>query len=204
MTVLFQPSTAEVALERDIFTYRAYMAQNKFLVVMDEIKPHSSEKVQPLRLLAEYLSSPSKRDSVLNQLEQKLAVAGIENETLVLSAATIYMKEQNYEAAYRVLHTVESLEAIAFIVDILLKLDRVDLARKKLKEMQEKDDDATLTQLVQAWVNVAMVADFICHFSCLNVLLNGRGEINCKMRTTFIKKLWTNMAPLRYCLTRRL
>lgn len=148
------------------------MAQNKFLVVMDEIKPRSSEKVQPLRLLAEYLSSPSKRESVLNQLEEKLAIAGVENEPLVLSAATIYMKEQNYEAAYRVLHTIDSLEAMAFIIDILLKLDRVDLARKKLKEMQEKDDDATLTQLVQAWVNVAMVSEPLLRFCCVtNVFL---------------------------------
>lgn len=137
------------------------MAQNKFLVVMDEIKPHSSEKVQPLRLLAEYLSSPSKRESVINQLEQKLTIAGVENEALVLVAAIVYMKEQNYEAAYRVLHTIETLEAIALSVDILLMLDRVDLARKKLKEMQEKDDDATLTQLAQAWVNIAMVSGWL-------------------------------------------
>lgn len=137
------------------------MAQNKFLVVLDEIKANSSERVQPLRLLAEYLSAPSRRESVLSQIEQKLTVAGIENETLVLVAAIVYMKEQNYEAAYRVLHTIDTLESIALTVDILLLLDRVDLARKKLKEMQEKDDDATLTQLTQAWVNIAMVCSVI-------------------------------------------
>lgn len=133
------------------------MAQNKFLVVLDEIKPNSSERVQPLRLLAEYLSTPSKREYVLNQLEKKLAVASVENETLVLVAAIVYLKEQNYESAYRVLHTIDTLETLAMIIDILLLLDRVDLARRKLKEMQEKDDDATLTQLAQAWVNIAMV-----------------------------------------------
>lgn len=141
------------------------MAQNKFLVVLDEIKASASERIQPLKLLAEYLSSPEKRESIVAQLDQKfVASANIDNDILVLVAAIIYEKEQNLEAAYRVLHTVDNLEAFAFIVDILLKLDRLDLARKKLKEMQEKDDDATLTQLAQAWINVATVKNYYRYF----------------------------------------
>lgn len=135
------------------------MAQHKFLVVLDEIHGASPAKVQSLKLLAEYLSNKSKqkRDEVISQLEQKLSSPVADNDILVLVAATIYIHEDNYESAYRVLHNSESLEAMAFILDILLKLHRVDLAKKKLKEMQDKDDDATLTQLAQAWVNVSVV-----------------------------------------------
>lgn len=133
------------------------MAQNKFLVVLDEIHGASPPEIQPLKYLAEYLSNKSKQEAILSQVEQQLS-ANANNETLLIVASIIYMQENNIEAAYRVLHSSDSLEALAYIVDILLKLNRVDLARKKLKEMQEKDDDATLTQLVQAWCNIAVVS----------------------------------------------
>lgn len=153
-----KPSSPEIAIQRDIFTYRSYIAQNKYLVVLDEIHGASSPEVQPLKFLAEYLQPKANQPGIIDQVNQKVDTTA-HNETLVLVAATIYILEGNLDGAYRYLHSSDSLEAMAFIVDILLKLDRVDLALKKLKEMQEKDDDATLTQLAQAWVHTAMGGD---------------------------------------------
>ena len=43
------------------------------------------------------------------------------------------------------------------MVQMYIAMERIDAARKELKTLQEKDDDATITQLAQAWTFIAMV-----------------------------------------------
>uniref|UniRef100_A0A1B6ISD7 Coatomer subunit epsilon n=2 Tax=Homalodisca liturata TaxID=320908 RepID=A0A1B6ISD7_9HEMI len=152
-----KPSTTELQVERDIILYRAYIAQRKYRVVLDEIHGASPPELRPLKLLADYLANSNKRDAIVESVKEQLSgSADISNHTFVIVAATIFCHESNYEAALRVLHQDDNLESSAMNIQIFLQMDRVDLARKELKAMQEKDEDATLTQLAQAWVNIAM------------------------------------------------
>uniref|UniRef100_H2YTG4 Coatomer subunit epsilon n=1 Tax=Ciona savignyi TaxID=51511 RepID=H2YTG4_CIOSA len=140
-----------------VFMYRAYISQRKFGVVLDEIKSSASDELKAVKLLADYLSNPSKKDVILKAVDEKTSGnVDIENTTLPLMAASIYYHEANYDAALRTLHNIESLEASALSIQILLTINRLDLAKKELKRMMEVDEDATLTQLAQAWFNIAV------------------------------------------------
>ncbi|KAK2860900.1 hypothetical protein Q7C36_005066 [Tachysurus vachellii] len=153
-------SGPEKELEKDIFLYRAYIAQRKFGVVLEDVKPNSSEELKAVRMFADYMSSDAKRDVIVAELDKKMSKSvDVSNTTFLLMAASIYLHEGNTDAALRTLHQGESLECMTMSIQILLKLDRLDLARKELKKMQELDEDATLTQLATAWVNLAVGGD---------------------------------------------
>ncbi|XP_038595806.1 coatomer subunit epsilon isoform X1 [Tachyglossus aculeatus] len=152
-----KPSSPEKEVERDVFLYRAYVAQRKYGVVLDEIKANSCAELQAVRMFAEYLSNENQRDAIVADLDRKMANSvDVANTNFLLMAASIYFHDKNPDSALRALHQGESLECMAMNVQILLSLDRLDLARKELKKMQEQDEDATLTQLATAWVNLAM------------------------------------------------
>uniref|UniRef100_A0A4W3GZF2 Coatomer subunit epsilon n=1 Tax=Callorhinchus milii TaxID=7868 RepID=A0A4W3GZF2_CALMI len=153
-------SRPEKEVERDVFLYRAYIAQRKYGVVLDDIKPSSSAELQAVRMFAEYLASEERRDGITAELDKKMAKSvDVSNTTFLLMAASIYLHAENTDAAFRTLHQGDSLECMAMSIQIFLKLDRLDLARKELKKMQEQDEDATLTQLGTAWVNLGMGGD---------------------------------------------
>eukprot|EP00088_Acartia_fossae_P007526 TRINITY_DN13541_c0_g1_i2.p1 TRINITY_DN13541_c0_g1~~TRINITY_DN13541_c0_g1_i2.p1 ORF type:complete len:315 (-),score=83.88 TRINITY_DN13541_c0_g1_i2:319-1221(-) len=144
-------------LERDVFLYRSYLALNKHRVVLDEISSSSPDLVQPLKMLATFLAYPAKRDDIVADLDNKMGGnVDVSNYVLLLVAATIYLHVGQPESALKVLHPSDHLECSALKVQALLSMNRPDLAKKELKNLIEKDEDATLTQLAQAWTNMAL------------------------------------------------
>ncbi|XP_025198263.1 coatomer subunit epsilon [Melanaphis sacchari] len=153
------PNYGDLRLQRDIFMYRAYLAQKKFSIVLSEIKANSPPELKPLKLLAEYLQNPGNRNSILKILEEELENMYEINHSLVIVAATIYNHEKNYESALKVLKNDDTLEGLTLSLIIYLRMNRVDLASKEFRKLKEKDEDATLTQMAQAWLNLALGGD---------------------------------------------
>jgi len=140
---------------RDCFVYRSYIAQNKFRVVTDAIKPSAEASLKAVRLYSEFMSSnPDKKASVIAQLEDMLQ-KDASDDTVVLMTASALFTVGNYEAALRCLHQSNDLECLNLTVKILLSINRTDLAVKEQKKMCDLDEDSILTQLATAWLNVA-------------------------------------------------
>uniref|UniRef100_A0A9J2P968 Coatomer subunit epsilon n=1 Tax=Ascaris lumbricoides TaxID=6252 RepID=A0A9J2P968_ASCLU len=150
----------EEKLARDVYMYRAYIAQNKPSTALSEIDIHSAAPaLVAVRRFAEYLTAPGKRAKIVEEIESEFNGGMPNDDTVLLMSAFIYMREQNIDSALRILHQSDGLECRAATVQCLLKMDRVDLAVKEVKKMQEVDEDATITQLALAWVNTALGKD---------------------------------------------
>lgn len=57
----FQLNSPDLKTERDVLMYRAYIAQRKFGVVLDEVRSSCPDELQAVRMYADYLSNESRR-----------------------------------------------------------------------------------------------------------------------------------------------
>eukprot|EP01112_Ceratiomyxa_fruticulosa_P005006 TRINITY_DN15569_c0_g1_i1.p1 TRINITY_DN15569_c0_g1~~TRINITY_DN15569_c0_g1_i1.p1 ORF type:complete len:295 (+),score=68.67 TRINITY_DN15569_c0_g1_i1:763-1647(+) len=144
--------------ERDVLVYRSYVAQGNYDIVLSEISPSNpSHDLQAVRLLATYLSDSSSKSNVVSTIQQWMsenATAG--NSTVQIISGLVYSHELTFDEALRVLHQNNTLEGHALTTQILIRIDRLDLAEKELAVMKSIDEDATISQLTQAWLNIAL------------------------------------------------
>lgn len=56
-----QVASPELKLEKDVYLYQTYIAQKRYRIIMEEVTSNSPIELQMLKLLAEFLSTPTNR-----------------------------------------------------------------------------------------------------------------------------------------------
>jgi coatomer protein complex subunit epsilon len=173
------------AVERDCLVYRSYIALSQFQLVINEIDSSAATPLQAVKFLALYLSSPANKESAIGSLKEWLADPAIANNTILrLIAGTVFMHEEDFNEALKHTNTGGTMELHALNVQIFIKMHRTDYAEKQLRIMQQIDEDHTLTQLANAWLNLAVggskiqeadliFQDFSEKYPMTSLILNG-------------------------------
>lgn len=141
-------------MEKDILTYRSYLATKRYRVVLDEISFDNENDLFPIRVFADYLLDCSKFEGLIQLLENKIQSAGDKLHIIWrIIAAIMFIHENRLEEALRLLSDGESnLESQCIVTYIYLRMNRLDLAQRMLKQMNNEDE--TLAQLAQSWLNI--------------------------------------------------
>ncbi|TYJ33664.1 hypothetical protein E1A91_A05G118700v1 [Gossypium mustelinum] len=174
------------AVERDCLVYRSYIAFGSYQLVINEIDSSAATPLQAVKLLALYLSNPHDKESTISSLKEWLADPAIGNNPILrLIAGIIFTHEEGYNEALKHTNAGGTMELHALNVQIFIKMHRSDYAERQLRVMQQIDEDHTLTQLANAWLNLAVggskiqeayliFQDFSEKYPMTGLILNGK------------------------------
>lgn len=152
-----------------VYYYRALLEKSpeKAFKMIDDNAPTA---LQAIKLLGTFRKAEAEqRELVHETLNEWLNDSIVQNDpTLKLIAAQIYFDEDEFKKALKlVAQAGENLEQLAMQVMIYLKINRLDLAEKAVKNMTDIDDDDALSQLATTWLYISQGGEKLTEASFL-------------------------------------
>uniref|UniRef100_A0A1I7V526 Coatomer subunit epsilon n=1 Tax=Caenorhabditis tropicalis TaxID=1561998 RepID=A0A1I7V526_9PELO len=149
----FQTKNEDEKQEKDVYLYRAYIAQGQAFIPLKEIPATTkSTDLAAVRRYAEFRNNPAAKKKILAEVQEDVASRNIKSDIAAVLAATILNESDNSEDAFRAVSRFDGLEARATKVFTLMKMNKRKLAMVEVKKMNQIDEDATLSQLSNALV----------------------------------------------------
>lgn len=140
---------------KEEFVYRSYIGLGQYDIVINEVKESNpSSDLKSLRILAQYLAKKLPLSDALSKLDE------FHNDALRSSSgtffyvlATLHVYGDNVKDALVTTESHNSIELSALAIQLMLRIDRPDLAQQRLSSLKQRDD-GVLSQLASAWVNI--------------------------------------------------
>ncbi|KAJ9088454.1 hypothetical protein DSO57_1022935 [Entomophthora muscae] len=142
--------------------YRSYIGLKKYNLVLGETEKQDTPELKGIYLFAKASATKASdleaKTKIVDELFE-LAKDGsnILNVNLqILSSIAGFSVDKLEPALKAVSLQPKHLECVAIKVQILLHLDRVDLAQKELTAAKSWADDVPLIQLIEAWIGLRL------------------------------------------------
>ncbi|KAI9296506.1 hypothetical protein K502DRAFT_314280 [Neoconidiobolus thromboides FSU 785] len=159
-TTLQSQINSQYQTDLKVLLYRAYLALGKYNLVSTELNKNDlSSEFKVIKLLSK-ITDPKNNvdDTLINEMEAIVNEGtNLLNPTLQLLFALACIHANKLEPALKAvsLHP-KHLECVSYKVQILLALDRVDLAEKELNKAKSWAEDVPLIQLIEAWIDLRL------------------------------------------------
>ncbi|KAH3760607.1 coatomer subunit epsilon [Pelomyxa schiedti] len=147
---------AQDKLLRDVYVYRSYIAIRQARVVLDEVADKPSIPLQAVKMFASLVLDQTNTAALATLQQWAADPTALTDPTVQLMCGSAYYLLKDLNSALKCIHSPNSLETMALLVQTYIAINRLPLADQVLTQMQSLDDDAVITQLAGCWLHIAM------------------------------------------------
>jgi len=153
--VVRRPMSPQLKVEREEFLMRSQLALGQFdRVIADAQAAGDQPALQALGLAGQFhtVTTEEAKSAIVDQLKVLSTSSGTPGVQLI--AAQVFLEAGLTKEALQCVHLGSTMEHIALSLQVYLRIDRLDLAQKQLRQMKQADEDAILTQLGGIYCNL--------------------------------------------------
>lgn len=152
-----------MATEKLEYMYRSYIALGQNDLVISEIGENEAINLHGVKILAMVLNGSMDKDTGIAHLQTSLNASGMDARSIasvqlilsILHAQDGGATGANISDAIKCIHTAVNLEQMAMLVQLYIRMNRLDFALKQVAKMKAGDEDSTLTMMAVGWCHLS-------------------------------------------------